>query len=205
MSDTKQTTSVAIIPEDMLQPADIAKEDKESIDALNIPVHNYISCIHFQDVKHEKMRKFLMYFANTGAIGRSAQAAGMAKCSHQQWLSINFRGYNKLFEQAQALYKDRLVAEATRRAVDGVDKPIYFKGKEIGTEKKYSDYLLGLALKANVEEYRERTEITHTTIEAKDSFLSRKQILAELAAELNKLQAKEMAIDVESVEKPADE
>ena len=44
---------------------------------------------------------------------------------------------------------DLLDAEARRRAVTGIDKPVYYKGKVVGSITKYSDRLLMFLLKAH--------------------------------------------------------
>lgn len=202
MNNTEQTTPTALAIQDE-QPIDISKEDVQCNKSLDISKFNLISVIHFQDVKHEKRRKFLQYYSNCGSIAHAGQAAGICYNTHFNWVE-KVDGYSERFKQAKALYQDRLEHEATRRAVNGIDKGIWYRGRRVGAEKQYSDLLLLAQLKANIpEKYKDRTEVTHTALEAKDSFLSRKQVLAEIAAELNRLQAKELAIDVES--KPVDE
>jgi len=44
---------------------------------------------------------------------------------------------------------DMLEEEARRRAVDGVDRPVFFQGVECGKVREYSDQLLITLLKAN--------------------------------------------------------
>ena len=44
---------------------------------------------------------------------------------------------------------DLLDAEARRRAVTGVDKPVYYKGEVVGSITKYSDRLLMFLLRAH--------------------------------------------------------
>ena len=44
---------------------------------------------------------------------------------------------------------DLLEAEARRRAVTGIDKPVFYKGKVVGSITKYSDRLLMFLLKAH--------------------------------------------------------
>jgi hypothetical protein len=43
---------------------------------------------------------------------------------------------------------DLIEEEARRRAVDGVDEPVFFQGELVSTQKKYSDKLLLALLKA---------------------------------------------------------
>src|SRR3982751_4565322 len=44
---------------------------------------------------------------------------------------------------------DLMEAEARRRAVDGTDRPVFYKGKQVGAIREYSDKLLIFLLKAN--------------------------------------------------------
>lgn len=48
--------------------------------------------------------------------------------------------------EAQALITDRIEAEAFRRAVDGVVKPVYYKGQRVDEIVEYSDTLLARML-----------------------------------------------------------
>ncbi len=58
---------------------------------------------------------------------------------------------------------DALEDEARRRAVDGVEEPVYHQGVQCGTTRRYSDNLLTLLLKARrPEKYRERTSMELT-------------------------------------------
>ena len=53
--------------------------------------------------------------------------------------------------------------EATRRAVEGVEGPVFFQGRQCGVVRKYSDTLLIFRLKAmRPEKYSERRETTNT-------------------------------------------
>ena len=58
---------------------------------------------------------------------------------------------------------DALEAEARRRAVEGVRKPIYCQGEICGTVREYSDTLLFFLLKgAMPEKYRDDYRAEHT-------------------------------------------
>jgi hypothetical protein len=55
-----------------------------------------------------------------------------------------------------------LEAEAVRRAVTGVEKPVFFGGQKIGAVREYSDVLLIFLLKSwKPDKYKERREIVH--------------------------------------------
>ena len=58
---------------------------------------------------------------------------------------------------------DLLEAEARRRAVTGIDEPVYHKGEVVGSIKKYSDTLLIFLLKAhNPQKFRDGVKVEHT-------------------------------------------
>lgn len=50
-------------------------------------------------------------------------------------------------------------AEAWRRAIDGVDVPVYYQGAKIDTKTEYSDQLLVKVLEANEPRYERKTKI----------------------------------------------
>ena len=64
---------------------------------------------------------------------------------------------NALLEAA-----DRIEYAAHQRAVEGVEKGIYFKGQKVDTEREYSDMLMGMMLKGHKpEKYRERIDVKY--------------------------------------------
>ena len=55
-----------------------------------------------------------------------------------------------------------LEPEAIRRTVEGVEKPVYHQGRQVGTVREYSDTLLIFLLKGwKSERYTERREVFH--------------------------------------------
>lgn len=64
-------------------------------------------------------------------------------------------------EDALERSADAVEAEVRRRAIDGIDKGIYFQGELVATEKQYSDQLLTLLAKAKRRrEFGDKQEIT---------------------------------------------
>lgn len=55
---------------------------------------------------------------------------------------------------------DVLEDEARRRAFDGTLRPVFQGGKRVGFVREYSDFLMGLMLKAHRKKYVERREHT---------------------------------------------
>ena len=57
---------------------------------------------------------------------------------------------------------DLLEAEARRRAVTGVDKPVFYKGEVVGSITKYSDRLLMFLLRAHDPKFRDGGKVKQT-------------------------------------------
>ncbi len=109
--------------------------------------------------------RFLAAFAESGHVGNSAIKAGIERTAIYRWRDNP--DFEAKFEKARLTAVGVLEDEAHRRAVEGVDEPVYYKGDVCGVVRKYSDTLLIVLLKANApEKYRERQEIqTNGTLE----------------------------------------
>lgn len=120
-------------------------------------------------IVHPKKRAFLLAYAQLGTITHAARAAQIARRTHYDWLEeVDEEGkpteqaerYRAALDDAHQQGCENLEREAIRRAVDGVDEPVYQKGERVGTIRKYSDVLLIFMLKgAKPEKYRERFEV----------------------------------------------
>ena len=109
-----------------------------------------------------QIQAFLESLANSGNVTGSA---AVAKISRQTLYKMRredeeFRG---LWDTAADLGIDALEDEATRRAAEGTEEPVYQGGKLVGTVRKYSDVLLIFMLKARrPERFKDRTATEHT-------------------------------------------
>ena len=111
----------------------------------------------YRFVNSNEKNKFLNYYIELGSISKAAEKTGVTRQAHYLWLE-NDR-YAAAFAQARKMAGDLLEEEARRRAVDGVDEPVYYQGRKCGTVRKYSDALLTLLLKgAKPEVYKDRVE-----------------------------------------------
>lgn len=73
------------------------------------------------------------------------------------------RAFAEAMTRAKEEADDRLETEALRRAVEGVDEPVFHKGKVCGKVRRYSDGLLQALLRANRPgKFRESVDHTHT-------------------------------------------
>ena len=103
---------------------------------------------------------FLAQLAATGNVSIAAQKASITR-THTYTTRYKDEDFAAQWDEAMQVAVDALEAEARRRAVEGVDEPVYYKGQLIDTIKKYSDNLLITLLKAHrPEKFRERFEHT---------------------------------------------
>ena len=100
--------------------------------------------------------RFLEAFMRDATVFHAARAASIDRGTHYAWLK-NDPEYARAFSDAEEEAVQNLEAEARRRAVEGVDKPVFYRGQAIGKIRDYSDLLLIFLLKAKRPElYRDR-------------------------------------------------
>lgn len=113
----------------------------------------------FQQITHQEKRAFLAAFAHCGRIRRACHAANISWKSHYLWLKDD-EDYKAAFEEAKEMAGDFLEDEAIRRAVEGVQKPVFYKGEHVDNVTEYSDTLLIVAMKgAKPDKYKEHTHL----------------------------------------------
>lgn len=67
--------------------------------------------------------------------------------------------FRQAWNEAADIGTRLLEQEAARRAYHGTEKPVYYKGEQVGTVREYSDILLMFLLKGRKpEKYRERSD-----------------------------------------------
>ena len=110
--------------------------------------------------KKKRQEAFLAEYKLCATITYAAKIALISRQRHYKWLD-NDPAYAKAFEEAKIAATDALVAEARRRAIQGVEEPIFYKGELVQTIRKYSYTLLIFLMKGALPEvYRERYEIS---------------------------------------------
>jgi len=66
----------------------------------------------------------------------------------------------ELWEESLELFADRLETEMARRAIDGYDEPVFYKGEEVGSIRKHSDTLaITLAKAVRPERFRDNIKL----------------------------------------------
>ena len=108
----------------------------------------------------KRKKAFLEEFAKCATITHAARATNIGRQSHYDWLKKD-KKYQVAFAEAEVAASDALLQEARRRAIQGVEEPILYKGKVVRTIQKYSDSLLMFLMKGDQpEKYRDNHHIT---------------------------------------------
>jgi hypothetical protein len=111
-------------------------------------------------VQPKKEMEFLAVLRETGGnVSRACAAIHLTRTRVYEW-----RAADPLFaiawDEAVEFGTDDLEEEARRRALEGVDEPVFYQGEECGVIRKYSDTLLIFLLKGRrPDRYRERVTI----------------------------------------------
>ena len=90
-----------------------------------------------------------------GTVAKACEVARVARSEHYRWLRN--KRYAARFREAEEHAIQALETEARRRAMVGIEKPIFYKGLAIAHIHSYSDGLLMFLLKAKRPDiYRDR-------------------------------------------------
>jgi hypothetical protein len=105
---------------------------------------------------------FLAAFSGCGRINRAAEISKIHRDQHYDWLKKD-KTYSARFEDAKKKAIGFLEDVAVKRATEGWDEPVFYKGEETGCVRKFSDLLLIFTLKGVApEKYRERVDNRHS-------------------------------------------
>lgn len=103
---------------------------------------------------------FLAHLAETGILTDASEAAGIDR-SNVWRRRHSDPEFAKACDEALDMAADKLEREARRRAIEGVEEPVYQGGQLVGTRTVYSDTLLALLLKGRRKKvFAERIEQT---------------------------------------------
>jgi hypothetical protein len=99
---------------------------------------------------------FLTALAEVGNYREAAKLAGVSRMTAWRHKTSDPDFAQKCADAEQEA-ADVLEREAWRRATEGTDEPVFYKGEPCGTIKRYSDNLLMFLLRGvRPEKYRER-------------------------------------------------
>jgi len=98
-----------------------------------------------------KQRAFLAAYAATASVSAAATAARVMRSQHYRWLEQE--EYRRAWDDTQEEAAQTVEDEAIRRAVNGVKRPVLYKGAPVKTGRRilyeytYSDTLMVALLK----------------------------------------------------------
>jgi hypothetical protein len=105
---------------------------------------------------------FLDTLRETSNVTASAAATGVSRDAFYR-ARENDPAFAAAWDEAVEVATDALEAEARRRAITGVEEPVYYLGKEVGRIRKYSDRMLEILLKAHRPgKFRENVSMEHS-------------------------------------------
>ncbi len=104
---------------------------------------------------------FIETLARTGEPALAAKACGFSLATCQNHARRDEEFAQAGFEALQA-YRATIAAEIHRRAIEGVDEPVYQGGQLVGYKRRYSDALLLAHAKRHMpNDYGDKKTITH--------------------------------------------
>lgn len=99
---------------------------------------------------------FIRQLLATANVGTAARRAGVNRDTVYQNRKIDEK-FAKAWDEALELAVDAMEQECQRRAFEGYEKPVWHNGKQVGTEREFSDTLAIFMLKAHrPNRFRER-------------------------------------------------
>lgn len=93
-----------------------------------------------------RQQAFLDAYEELCHISQAAEKAGIQRRTHYDWLAKDPE-YAARFAESDRIAIKALEDEATRRALHGVDEPVFHQGVICGHVLKYSDRLMEFLLK----------------------------------------------------------
>lgn len=91
--------------------------------------------------------KFFAAFAETGIVLRACKAAQVSRSTVYLHRDKD-EAFAERWREAEEESADAAESEAWRRGVEGIDKPVFYKGEQVSVMREYSDRMLELVLKA---------------------------------------------------------
>ncbi len=99
--------------------------------------------------------RFFTALENGHPVNAACAMAGYARRCVYRWRSSDHM-FAARWRDANAVACDLLADEADRRGRDGYEEPVFYRGEQCGTKRRYSDGLLLARLRAlRPEQYRE--------------------------------------------------
>lgn len=104
-------------------------------------------------------KSLLPVIEQLGSLNYACEACGIPVRAAKAEMKKNPEFADQVEESLQIAF-DRLEGEAYRRAIIGVEEPVFYKGRPVHKVRKYSDYLLAKMLSARVPGYGAKVEVS---------------------------------------------
>ena len=122
---------------------------------------------------------FIAKLAETCNVSEACKAAGWSRETAYR-RKKNSQAFAALWEEALEIAKDGVYAEVRRRAIEGIAEPVFQKGKQVGTIRRYSDKLLLALAGAHDPRFRENAPSNTVNVSIAPQ-LDREQMILEAA------------------------
>jgi len=103
----------------------------------------------------EKLAQFLEALAHNGNISMSARMIGMSRSTILKFAHKNPE-FRLAMDEAIEDAKDFALGELLRRGLQGWKEPVWYRGQEVGTVRKFSDACLIRYVEAHHSQFRRR-------------------------------------------------
>lgn len=134
----------------MSETGETPQDEGTTADASGQPSRTYV-----RDARTSASQgRFAAAFAVKGNISQAAEVAEVHRQRHYDWMKSD-PDYPAMFLDAGRQYVESLEAEATRRAREGWDEPVYQQGRQVGTVRKHSDQLLMFLMRGHDSKYKD--------------------------------------------------
>lgn len=125
----------------------------------------------------DERQRFLTLYQRSGLIAQSLQAIGR-KPAHLRATRAAFPGFAEDMDFCRQLRVEAIEAEIDRRAVIGYEEPVFYRGEQCGTVRKWSDPLLALLIRKEHPGYRESVRVDQSVTAQIDVTTSRAALRA---------------------------
>jgi hypothetical protein len=99
-----------------------------------------------------RVKKFLKELERTGNLAASASRVNVTKAAIYAAMKRD-EFFKEAVEMARARAAHDIENELRRRGIEGYEEEVFHNGEMVGTKRKYSDRLLELLAKGNIEKY----------------------------------------------------
>ena len=116
--------------------------------------------VNHTKLTQEKREQFIDCIRDTGNVTWAARLIGMSR-AYMYEIKEKDSVFAETWENAFNEFLDTVEAEVKRRAIDGIIKPVFYKGERVDNDqvREYSDNLLMFYMKRHRKEFRDSSKV----------------------------------------------